>query len=300
MIVAYLLVFLVPTRVKSQNAHHCCHAIRFQEVAWGATSQYKDGWQEDSVRDVTSEVKDRARKLPEALYASWRSVQEAVDFWTSPLRGQHRLALNKSITVSAEPRHFTCVDDWGPADDSRGRCVQSGKRILRDETQPERGSLHERIRSIVPGRTPTTWQCQAILKVYFREHEFDPDLVAWEAIWNQEKRYASWELGRDRGRMRGGQMAEPIYEVDYNDEVTFEMYHSFKLGEGSSIVGDSMSYTRSETKDNSWFRHTAYKDNDTLDSDRTLDYSSPFRSDVRRSPGSATIMMKHAGYTWHS
>ena len=191
-----------PCRVKTQNAHHCNHALHPQEDAWGATYQYKDGWQEDSVRDVTSEVKDRARRLPEALYASWQSTKHAVHFWTSPLRGDsERCVVHPTVHRSNTPRQFVSVDDWGPMDDSRGRCLQTWKSPIEDID--DRGAtVSDRLASVQPGAMPTILQCQAILMHFFRMHDLDPELVEWEDIWKAERDYHAYQSDNPRRRRR--------------------------------------------------------------------------------------------------
>ena len=258
---------MLASRVKTQNAHHCNHALPHQEDAWGATYQFKDGWQEDSVRDVTRVVKDRARKLPEALYAHWRGAQQAKEFWTSPLRGNDRLTIHQVAYAKSNARVFARVDDWGPMDDSRGRCLQTWHYPTEENDSLDERTLNQRLDEMQGGQTPTWLQCKAILMLYFRDHVVDEDLPEWWDIWRAEKEHY-------HSLSRPGSGHSIVQPPDYK-RFQFQVYHTFKLGEGSSIVGDSVAYVRSSSKDDSWLRCTSYQDQDIVGRDILLDYGTP-------------------------
>lgn len=264
--------------MKTQNGHHAVHQLPRQEKNWGATSTYKDGWQEDAVRDVTGEVKDRAKKLPEAMYAGWKAVLMTTNFWTSPARGDKRLTVHSSAYDGGEERQFLRVDDWGPMDDSRGRCLQTWQRCAETNWE-ELSSTPLGVReSIRRGVIPCRVQCEEVLKHFFREHDVDDDLPPWVAIWTQEKKYARYVYTIQQNRpcpipASNNLVDEPTESVDYESEVDFQIYSTFKVGPGTSEIGDTSIYTRTVHKCNSWFRYASYIDPQYGESDNNLDYT---------------------------
>ena len=276
-ILLYLTFAPCACRVKTQNMHNCVHQLPRQEANWGASSQYKDGWQEDAVRDVTSEVKSRVKRLPEAMYAAWRAVQVAKQFWTSHVRGDRRFSVHPAAFDGGEERAFVRVDDWGPLDDSRGRCLQTWSPPV--ETDWDAIAAASRIlQSVRRYAVPCSTQCKAILLHFFNEHEVDEDLPEWAQMWAQQKAYSAW-LDQERsghGPHQGPTAPEGFDDPeppDYDEEVGFQVYRTFKLGPGTYEVGDSTIYTRAQKKENGWFRYTAYTDPDYAESDNNLDYT---------------------------
>ncbi len=81
--------------------------------------------------------------------------------------------------------------------------------------------------------------------------------------------------------------------VDYVD-VMFQVYRAFKLGEGLSVVGDSIAYTRLLAKVDSWFRYTAYHDPHIGDCDIELDYAAHLSASNsnRTTSGTPTTFMR--------
>ena len=74
----------------------------------------------------------------------------------------------------------------------------------------------------------------------------------WKDLWKVERkehRFLSL-LVHERA------MHEYPDSVDYSKEVGFQIYKTFKLGYGTSVVGDTLLYTRT-TKPNYWFRYTS-------------------------------------------
>lgn len=64
-------------KVFSLNLHTALCALPKQELEWGATSQSKDLWQEEAVRDVTEPLKNRVKTRPDAAYANNKYVMDA-------------------------------------------------------------------------------------------------------------------------------------------------------------------------------------------------------------------------------
>ena len=181
--------------MKTQNAHHCVHKLPLQEAAWGASYQYKDGWQEESVRDVTKETKDRAKRLPEALFAQWYTTKLAADFWTSAARGDQRLYVHNVARTDlwVEERQFARLDRFPPMDDSMGRCLQTwtDPKAMSYTISVGAHEVQHVLDSIQPGQQPTQAQCQAVLMHYFREHTPDPQLPLWHRLWKAENNMLS-------------------------------------------------------------------------------------------------------------
>ena len=223
-------------------------------------------------------MKDRAKQLPEAMYAAWKAVSVAVGFWTSPARGSTRLVVHPSAFEGGEQRTFLRVDDWGPDDDSRGRCLQSWQAPASRDPILLAGSAGI-LQSIRRRTVPCREQCKAVLQHFFREHDVDDELTDWTDMWEAEKRYADAFGIRQQGRRTRRTRQpdpEPLVgledEPDYDEEVGFQVYATFKLGPGTSEVGDSSIYTRTVKKDNSWFRFTSYVNSEYEESDNNLDY----------------------------
>ena len=126
-------------------------------------------------------------------------------------------------------------------------------------------------------------QCQTILKHYFRQHEVDADMHDWKDLWEVERGEHRFLSLPKKERKKH----EYPNSVDYSEEVGFQIYRTFKLGSGTSVVGDTLLYTRT-TKTNYWFRYTSYKDTALGDSDARLD----FRSAVQGSGGRTSLTKK--------
>ena len=69
------MTMVVVCRVFSLNAHVMMCQLFEQERNWGALCHWKDLWQEEAVRIVTSRLAQRAKRVPETTYANDRYVR---------------------------------------------------------------------------------------------------------------------------------------------------------------------------------------------------------------------------------
>lgn len=254
---------------------------------------------ENAVRDTNEETTNRAVTRPETMFANGYMVDMAASYWASALRGDKRVRPHPAAYADCikEERAFTRVDEWKPYwDDNLGRCLPSwnlpddNPPVHRDTTDADTdtdvtGDEHilKILNNIQKFKNPNVQQCETILQYYFRQHEVDEDMTDWHDLWQLERGHHKFlSLPRE---MRLSQ--EYPDSVDYSASVGFQIYRSFKLGSGTSVVGDTLLYTRT-SKTNYWFRYTSYNDPDLGDSDAQLD----FRGAIQGRGGRASLTKK--------
>lgn len=238
------------------NTHYAVWHLAEQEANWGAPFQWKDLWQEDTVRLVVERVAKRAKVRPEATFANDRALEQNLRMWTSPVGagGGHvvRSRAKAALCPPSREATYTKRDVYPPHDDSRGRCI--GSYIPADTFQLSSSEQLEIPASSTysRGAIPTDVECRDVLLKFLKTHSLDPELRA-ERVWSDLSKRAK---GTRRPEPTDANAA-PEWSVE---DMEYQVYKSMRLGPGTSRIVTTRLYEAEQNRTNCYARYTTYKD----------------------------------------